>query len=61
MDLDEFRTMVTTCRVAANLFTGNEELNRLTESQMVALLLENGQKSTRDQTTPTIQAVLVDW
>ena len=39
MDLDEFRTMVTTCRVAANLFTGNEELNRLTESQMVALLL----------------------
>jgi len=31
--------MVKTCRLAANLFTGNEELGRLTENQMVALLL----------------------
>jgi len=39
VDLDEFRTMIKTCRVASNLFTGNEDLSHLTENQMVALLL----------------------
>ena len=34
--------MVKTCRLAANLFTGNEELSRLTQNQMVALLLFAG-------------------
>ena len=39
VDLDEFRNAIRTCRAATNLFTGSEELSRLTEKQMVALLL----------------------
>ena len=30
VDLDEFRNAIRTCRAATNLFTGSEELNRLT-------------------------------
>ena len=39
VDLDEFQQAIHTCRSATNLFTGSEELSRLTEKQMVALLL----------------------
>jgi len=39
VDLDEFRSAIRTCRAATNLFTGSEELARLTEPQMTALLL----------------------
>lgn len=39
VDLGEFRHAIRTCRAATNLFTGSEELSRLTERQMVALLL----------------------
>ena len=39
VDLDEFRCAIRTSRAATNLFTGSEELSRLTEPQMVALLL----------------------
>jgi hypothetical protein len=39
VDLDEFRVMIKTSRSAANLFTGNEKLQFLTEKQMAMLLL----------------------
>jgi hypothetical protein len=39
VDLDEFRNAIRTCRAETNLFTGSEELSRLTEKQMAALLL----------------------
>ena len=39
VDLGEFRQAIRTSRAATNLFTGSEELSRLTEKQMVALLL----------------------
>ena len=39
VDLDEFRIMVRTSRLAANLFTGAEDLERLTVKQMEALLM----------------------
>ena len=39
VDLDEFREAIRTCRAATKIFTGSEELNRLTEKQMDALLL----------------------
>jgi hypothetical protein len=39
VDLEEFRIMVRTSRLAANLFTGSEDLECLTVKQMEALLL----------------------
>ena len=39
VSLDEFRNMIRTCRTAADLFTGNEELHQLTSKQLKALLL----------------------
>ena len=42
VDLEEFCAMIKTSRAAANLFTGNEELDRLTEKQMSSLLLFDG-------------------
>jgi hypothetical protein len=39
VDLDEFRIMVRTSRRAANLFTGSEDLGRLSVEQMEGLLM----------------------
>ena len=39
VDLEEFRVMIKTSRQAANLFTGSEDLQHLSERQMEGLLL----------------------
>ena len=39
VDLEEFRSMIRTSREATGLFTGSEELPRLSNAQMNALLL----------------------